>query len=162
MECTVVVNDCAAVAVTGGPISVRTRDTNIGPKNFSVNYGHLAAGLPRLLTDRELDWIETLVSIFAIDLACPRGSGDLDWARSIVGYLPVRDPAFWNAQAPRLQSIFSDFTFDRLELHFERSVDPEPPPRQRRHPFVDHDSVSLISGGVDSFVGALELLATCP
>jgi 7-cyano-7-deazaguanine synthase in queuosine biosynthesis len=158
MTHTVVVNDCSAVAVTGGPISIRTRDTEVGGRNFVLNFSDLAAGLARQLSERELDWIETLGNIFAIDLACVRGRGDVGWPRSITAHLPVRDPEYWNGVATRLENIFSDFTFDRLELHFELDSTPDLAPRQRRRPFPQHDCVSLLSGGVDSFVGTLRLV----
>jgi 7-cyano-7-deazaguanine synthase in queuosine biosynthesis len=155
---TVVVNDCAPTAATGGPISIRTRETPHGARNFLLNYSNLAAGLPRQLSHRELDWIDTIGNLFALDLACGRGQGDVDWARSIVAHVPVRDPTYWRGVAPRIQAIFSDFTADRLELNFEADQTPASPPRQRRSPFPDHDCVSLLSGGVDSFVGTASLL----
>lgn len=157
---TVVVNDCEAVAVVGGPVAVRTRDTAVGTRNFQFNYSHLAEGLPRQLTEREMDWIETLGSIFALDLACPRGGGDMAWARNIEAHLPVRDPDYWNANKSRIQALFADLTEDRLELHFHEDEEPADAPRQRRRPFPEHDCVSLLSGGVDSFVGTADLLSS--
>ncbi len=156
--CVVVVNDCAAVASIGGPISVRTRLTAYGERNFLLNFGHVAAGLPRQLNDREMDWIETAGHLFAVDLACPRGAGDLAWARDIEAHLPVRDPDFWNGIATRLQDLFGEFTSDRLRLHFVADVNPVGAPRQHSTPFSSHDCVALVSGGVDSFVGAAQLL----
>ena len=153
----VVVNDCAAPAVTGGPISVRTRSTNYGQQNFVANYAPLAAGLARQLGPRELDWIETLLHLYAIDLACERGDGDLQWGRSITAYVPVRDPDYWSTQASTIESIFGDFTYDQLRLYFEPDPEPSPPPRQSSDAFPSFDCVALVSGGVDSFVGAAKL-----
>jgi hypothetical protein len=156
---TVVVNDCAAVAVVGGPISVRTRTTQHGERNFLLNFGHATAGLPRQLSDRELDWLEVAGYLLAVDMACARGDGDLAWSRDITAHLPVRDPVFWQTHATTLQEIFGDFTSDRLQLRFETDPQPNPAPRQRRRPFPDHDCIALVSGGVDSFVGAVGLVA---
>jgi len=159
MSCVVVVNDCAAVPVTGGPVAVRTRKTSYGERNFQLNFGHVAEGLPRQFTDREMDWLETIAHLFAVDLACQRGEGDVAWARDIEAYLPVRDPEYWNGITTAIEGIFSDFTFDRLRLHFVQEADPIAPPRQRTQAFHDHDCVALLSGGVDSYVGAARLLA---
>jgi len=156
---TVVVNDCTAVPVVGGPISVRTRQTSYGERNFLLNFDHVTAGLPRQLNARELDWLETAGHLFAIDMACKRGEGDLAWARDITAYVPVRDPDYWNERSSALQAIFGDFTSDRLRLRFEREAEPLPAPRQRADPFPAHDCVALVSGGVDSFVGAAGLLS---
>lgn len=156
---TVVVNDCAAVAVVGGPISVRTRATQHGQRNFLLNFDHTTAGLPRPLTEREMDWLEIAGHLLAVDMACARGDGDLAWARDITAHLPVRDPGYWSTLAPAIQEIFGDFTSDRLQLRFETEPQPNPLPRQRTQPFPDHDCVALLSGGVDSFVGAAGLIS---
>jgi len=155
----VVVNDCAGVDVIGGPLAIRTRDTPYGNQNFILNYAHLARGLPRQLSDRELDWIETIGNVFAVDLACRRAGGDLAWPREIEAYLPVRDPSYWSGVRHRLERIFRDFTSDRLRLTFVADVAPAPAPRQHVSPFPEHDSVALFSGGVDSFVGTAALIA---
>lgn len=153
----VIVDDCGEVAVKGGPLSIRTRPTDYGQKNFVLGYDKLAAGLSRTLSDRELDWIETAGNIFAVDLACEREGGDLGWKRSIDAHLPVRDPSYWNATAKRLEHIISDFTADRINLTFWPADDPPPAPRQQTQPFAGHDCVALLSGGVDSFVGGARL-----
>lgn len=155
---TVVVNDCTSVATVGGPISIRSRNTAHGQRNFSLNFRHVTAGLPRQLNDREMDLAETAGHIFAIDLACSRGRGDVAWARSIEAHLPVREPDFWNAAAPRLEATFGDFTQDRLRLQFHPEAQPADAPRQRASAFSPFDAVALISGGVDSFVGGLVLV----
>lgn len=154
----VVVNDCAAIAVTGGPVHVRSQTTAHGLQNFVLGFDHVAAGLSRQLTNRELDWIETAGHVFAVDLACRREDGDLNWMRSIDAHLPVRDPHYWATQAKRISDVISDFTGDRFTVTFHPATDPNPPPRQHRKSFAPHDRVALLSGGVDSFVGAARLL----
>lgn len=157
-EYTVVVNDCAGVAAVGGPTSIRTRDTAHGPKNFVFNIGYVTAGLPRQLNDREMDLAEISGSIFAIDLACARGHGDVGWGRAIEAHIPARDPDYWSQMTPRLEALFADFTQDRLDLTFHQDPQPSPAPRQRSAPFQPFDCVALISGGVDSYAGGLVLL----
>lgn len=157
-EYTVVVNDCAAVAAVGGPTSIRTRDTVHGPKNFVLNLGYVTAGLPRQLNDREMDLAEIAGSLFAIDNACARGHGDVEWGRAIEAHIPVRDPDYWTHLAPRLEAVFADFTQDRLDLTFHPDPQPNSAPRQRSSPFRPFDCVALISGGVDSYAGSLVLL----
>lgn len=155
-EFTVVGNDCAAPGVRG-VIHVRTRTTDWGEKNFTLRFNELAAGLPRQLSERELDWIEILGFLFAVDLSCVRGPGDLEWARGIELWLPVRDPDYWSQHAVALQEIFGFLTADQVTIRFEQTDDPEDAPRQSQEPFVDHNGVALVSGGIDSFVGAAEL-----
>lgn len=153
----VVVNDCAAPGVRG-LIDVRSRDTEYGQRNFSLRFDELTEGLPTQLDARAMDWLETLGHLFAIDMACERGAGDIEWTRSIRAWLPVRNPNFWEQQRPAIEGIWTDLTGDELQLSFEHDDAPDDPPRQSRMPFPDHDCVALLSGGQDSFVGALDLL----
>lgn len=155
-EFTVVINECEQPGLPN-VLGVRTRTTANGQKNITFSFDKLAAGLPSVLTERQLDWLDVLAAIFAIDNACDRGQGDTDWSRDITAFVPVRDPAFWQAHATEIQELFSDLTFDRLRLHFRTETDPAGPPRQGdEHP--DCDCVALLSGGVDSFTGTLALL----
>ncbi|HUA74318.1 MAG TPA: 7-cyano-7-deazaguanine synthase [Solirubrobacteraceae bacterium] len=153
----VVVNDCAAPAERG-ILALRSRDTDYGKRNFSLRLEELAEGLPGRLDGRALDWLEILGHLFAVDLACERGYGDVDWTRRIKAWLPVRTPDYWEQLRPTIEGIWSDLTGDQLELRFEQDDQPADPPRQGRQPFPGHDCVALLSGGQDSFVGALQLL----
>jgi 7-cyano-7-deazaguanine synthase in queuosine biosynthesis len=105
-----------------------------------------------------MDWLEILGSLFAVDMACERGQGDVKWARQIDAYVPVRDPDYWEAFRTQFEAIWSDLTQDDLTIHFKAEAAPSSPPRQSKNPFVAHDGVALLSGGQDSFVGALALL----
>ena len=100
----VVVNDCATPAQPA-ILQIRSHDTPHGQRNFTLRIDDLAAGLPAQLDDRQLDWIELLGHLFAIDMACERGFGDVDWSRSIQAWVPVRDPAFWAAFVIRAGSL---------------------------------------------------------
>lgn len=152
-----VINDCATPAVPA-ILQIRSRDTDHGRRNFTLRIDDLVAGLPAMLDDRQLDWLEILGHLFAVDMACERGFGDVDWSRSIQAWLPVRDPAFWALHRPAIEGIWTDLTGDELRLHFELEAKPVGPPRMGKMPFGDHDCVALVSGGQDSFAGALDLL----
>jgi 7-cyano-7-deazaguanine synthase in queuosine biosynthesis len=153
----VVVNDCATPGVPAIR-QIRSRDTAHGQRNFTLRIDELVAGLPAQLDARQQDWIELLGHLFAIDMACERGHGDVDWSRSIQAWVPVRDPGYWEAYRVELEGIWTDLTDDELRLHFETETAPVPPPRQSRNPFPAHDCIALVSGGQDSFAGVLDLL----
>jgi len=156
-EFAVVVNDCAAPSLPG-LVQLRSQNTEFGTHNFSLRIDELAAGLPRQLLDRELDWLEVLGHLFAVDIACQRGAGDVDWNRAVRAWLPVREPECWAGRRAAIESIWTDLTGDELELHFEQAVGAPEPPRMARAKFPDHDGVALLSGGQDSFTGVLQLL----
>ncbi len=153
----VVVNDCATPG-HHAVLHVRSRDTDFGQRNFTLGIDDLAAGLPGQLDGRQQDWIEVLGHLFAVDVACERGQGDVDWGRSIHAWIPVRDPAFWEQHRAAIEGIWTDLTDDELRLHFVLEELPAPAPRMGRTAFGDHDCVALVSGGQDSFAGTLDLL----
>lgn len=154
----VVVNDSAAPPHVGLR-QIRTRATDFGPRTVQFEIDRLAQGLPRQLTATELDFVEVLAALFAIDISCARGDAE-DWAREIHAWIPVRDPDRWNALADRLARCFGAFTLDRIQLSFVLDAAPADPPRQGVTPHPAGDCVALLSGGVDSFVGAAELLSS--
>jgi len=158
---TVVVNDCETPALHNVR-HVRSRNTDYGEANYHVVFDRLVNGLPDRLTARQMDWLETLTAIFAADMICDRGEGDLDWDRSIDLFLPARDPDFSASLASQLQDVFGSLTDDRLVLHFVPENDPTEPPRTRSNAFPSARAVALLSGGMDSFVGALSLVNDSP
>jgi 7-cyano-7-deazaguanine synthase in queuosine biosynthesis len=72
--------------------------------------------------------------------------------------VPVSDPARWEPFRVRLEQAFGRLTYDRLELHFHPRKTQVAAPRQRRQAFEEVEMVVLLSGGLDSFVGAVQLL----
>jgi 7-cyano-7-deazaguanine synthase in queuosine biosynthesis len=158
---TVVINDCATPPLHSIR-HVRSRNTDHGEENYHVVFDQLVSGLPERLTARQQDWLETLAAIFAADMACDRGEGDLDWGRSIDLFVPVRDPEFSQSLASRLQDVFGSLTDDRLALHFVQETQPREAPRTRVIQFPAARGVALLSGGMDSFVGGLQLAHETP
>lgn len=152
----VVVNDCAAPALVG-LTHVRTRQTPYGSRTFEFDYERLVQGLPSVLTEVQQDWADVLTFIYAIDLACERGN-DVDWQRDIRAWFPVRNPSFWRPIAPEIARVFGSLTYDHIEIEFVQDSAPLPTPRQSRTPLPAASGVALLSGGVDSFVGAASLL----
>ncbi len=157
-EVHVVIDDCTTVSASDVR-AVRTRDTGNGRANWRFNPDRIAVGLKDRLDDRQMDWLEIHSAIFAADRAAGRDAG-LDWNRSIELHVPVRDPDHWKPFTAAFEDIFASLTYDHLGLHFYAGQGFADPPRQRQQPFPDSDCIALLSGGMDSFVGALELLDT--
>lgn len=152
----VIVNECAEIAHPN-PMGVNFRSTANTEQNFRFLPERITVGLGRELTETEMDWLELIVSIYAADLACPRGGGDLDWGRDIELHVPLRHPSVLAPHRVAMQEIFADLTGDRLTLHLHPADDPEQIPKYGKE-WTQFDGVALFSGGVDSFVGAARLL----
>jgi 7-cyano-7-deazaguanine synthase in queuosine biosynthesis len=102
-------------------------------------------------------------TITAADTRISRATDAQDgWTREIDLYLPVQDPTSWNALAPLLERTLKFLTGDHWRILFrereeEYSILIRRPGALVRPPFT---SVCLFSGGLDSFIGAIDLLAT--
>ena len=83
------------------------------------------------------------------------------WTREIDLYVPVSEPDLWTKATRRLENLLRFLTGDRWRLIFrhrpERMSSMVRPTLRRGLPEVDE--VSLLSGGLDSFIGAIDLLA---
>lgn len=103
------------------------------------------------------DFLSFALAVITADLAVHRSASPDGWTRRIDLAVAVKDPAFWNTQAPRLVALLRHLTTDIWTVRFlPGGVTPDP---HRRHIYPPEDCVSLFSGGLDSFIGALDLAA---
>ncbi|MES2359504.1 MAG: Qat anti-phage system QueC-like protein QatC [Gemmatimonadota bacterium] len=109
-----------------------------------------------------VDFFRFAVTAYSADLLVPHRTAFDRWSRHIVLYLPVADRRRWEGASAALGELLDFLSGDRWELKFrERCV--SPPPRRRRmqnRPTpITADTVSLLSGGLDSAIGGADLLA---
>ena len=111
---------------------------------------------------RALDFLSLALAVMAADLAGHRGMSPDGWTRDFDLVIAVGEPAFWNNQVPTLQRLLQFLTTDRWRLVFVPGAKYQKLPAKVVRP--NHDSVVLLSGGLDSFIGALELVGhgRCP
>ena len=128
--------------------------------------GRVAAKIPRDLrragvfpSARAWDFLALAMSVAAADTACLRSETSDGWTRSIQLEVAVTDPDLWNTHATKLNAALKFLTGDIWELTF--IPDGMSPPRPRRHISrrLDGDSACLLSGGVDSLVGAIDAVS---
>jgi hypothetical protein len=109
-----------------------------------------------------LDLLILAAHVYAADTRISRRSESQDnWTREMRIVVPVRDPGIWNRARPTLRDMLNFLTGDRWIIDFrdrpkkfERAVAAKP------RTLVDppFDCVSLFSGGLDSLIGAIDLL----
>jgi hypothetical protein len=109
-----------------------------------------------------VDLMILAATVTAADTRISRATESQDsWTREIDLYVPVQDPSAWAAAMPLVKRALDFLTGDRWEVFVRerheryrqlvtRPGDLVPPP---------HTSVCLFSGGLDSFTGAIDLLA---
>jgi len=103
------------------------------------------------------DMLSLALSVVAADFAGHRDKSPDGWAREFELEVAVTDPAFWNSQAQTVEAALAFLTTDRWQVRFVAGgLLPEPP----RDPILpEEDCVVLLSGGLDSLVGAIDLVA---
>ena len=149
------------------PNSVTTQIRFIdGERRFGYGIGQ---AIDRL-TDRGIIPSETAVDLMllaatvtAADTRISRATKSQDsWTREITLHIPVQNPGLWSRAAPLIVRTLNYLTGDRWGVYFrdrhEQYESLVTRPRQLvQAPF---DSVCLFSGGLDSFTGAIDLLAS--
>ena len=112
----------------------------------------------RFLCDqRAWDLLSIALSVVTADLAVSRRHSPDGWTREIVLHIAVGDPALWNHHADDLGATLRFLTTDRWFLNFHPGGALANVPNQPDFP--SEDSVVLLSGGLDSLVGAIDIAA---
>jgi hypothetical protein len=125
--------------------------------------GALAAlkGLGVFPTEVGLDLLVLAAHVHAADTRISRAEQSQDsWTREIRLVIPVSDPARWTAATNTLKRALDFLTGDRWDVGFRprprRFTRIATPPATLLSPAFD--VVSLFSGGLDSLIGAIDLL----
>lgn len=104
---------------------------------------------------RAWDFLSISLAVIASDESCTRALSPDGWTRQINLTVAVIDPSFWASVAEELQRALSFVTGDIWKLDFiDGGYLPKPPKTATKK---NEDVVCLLSGGMDSLVGAIDL-----
>jgi len=122
---------------------------------------------PSRFTDEALDLLYISLMVFYMDRTVRRDIQDDAWTRNIEMYIPVKAYNKWEACKATLKSALDFLTGDHWTIHFREYVpltENEVMYRQGRYHFrnsirsIDTDTFCMLSGGLDSFIGAINLI----
>lgn len=114
-------------------------------------------------TDRAIDLVILAALVFAGDTRISRSKNAQDgWTREVDLYIPVSQQDVWNGNRNRIESLLQFMTGDRWHLFFREQKCQRVKENYRTDLFVKAQlsDVSLLSGGLDSLIGAIDLMAT--
>lgn len=96
------------------------------------------------------------MSVYTADLRIERSFAADRWTRQITIHQPVAEPAKWEETQPVLEKMLGFLTGDDWTLNFRHreTINHPAPERKEELPSI----VTLFSGGLDSFVGTIDLL----
>ena len=125
--------------------------------------GSAGSGIPDKVRQRRLkpdtrawDLLSLALAVVAADTGVRRDDSPDGWTRQIDLSVAVADPAFWTSQTALVNEQLRFLTTDLWNVEFiDGGLSPSPSPRTAS---PDEDCVSLLSGGLDSLVGALDLV----
>lgn len=126
--------------------------TDRGSAGAAARYDILRAKLEA--APRAWDFLSLALSVVTADLAGLRERSPDGWTREFDLSVAVSEPAFWTTQAAALQNALAFLTTDRWQLRFLEGGTLPTPPRDSLRP--DEDCVVLLSGGLDSLIGAID------
>ena len=107
---------------------------------------------------RAWDFLSLALSAIAADLAGQRNQSPDGWTREFEVDISVVDPDFWNGQQKLVENLLAFLTTDRWRIRFVGGgISPVPDGEVVR---PDEDCIVLLSGGLDSFIGAIDLVAS--
>lgn len=105
------------------------------------------------------DLLHAAVSAYTADLRVPRKSAFDGWTRDFALYLAVQNLAGWEEGAKILEKILAFLTGDRWKVNVRHLPNSYKPPLAQKQPTTHQlktNNVCLFSGGLDSFIGAVD------
>lgn len=153
-----------------------SRHININdPKSFQYTFWNPHSGIgkkqmyvtPQPFTDEALDLLYISLMVFCADRSISRDIQVDTWTRNFELYIPVKAHEKWERCKSILINALTFLTGDHWTIHFRERVDlteDEDKNRKGRWHFrhsikkIDSDVLCMLSGGLDSFIGAINLL----
>lgn len=111
--------------------------------------------------ERAIDLILLAALVNAGDTRVSRPINAQDgWTREIDLYLPVSAPRVWNDERQNIEALLKFLTGDRWRVFFRARTDRTAAlaVQPKCSAIIDMTEVSLLSGGLDSLIGAIDLL----
>ena len=112
-----------------------------------------------------MDLLIIACTMYGADTRIDRSQvADDSWTREIDLFIPVSNVDIWNNEKESLKQIFRFLTGDIWDIVFrERTnlnmISPNSKLKKYKMPYIT-DTVCLFSGGMDSFIGAINLLSS--
>jgi len=137
---------------------------------LDIDFTSLLSSIPQP-APLALDLLFIAACVYGVDKAVPREKevfSEDKWKRHLDLIIPVGDPGAWGSISDNLSECLSFLTGDAWSFKFEtanRSLVQRRRYRRRRfrrQARLEGEAVSLFSGGLDSFIGAVDSLAEQP
>ena len=132
------------------------------PEEHFNNVGYVGLSIIRELRNSKIcpstlafDFLIIAYAVVAADKAILRKTSSDGWTREIELTVFVHEQDKWQAEKKKLEEMLRFLTGDFWTITFNKIIKSIVPVKQ--YPLHDNDCISLLSGGMDSLVGAIDL-----
>jgi len=149
-----------ADVIMAGDIHVATLNTETASSVSDYRFFQQLSQYGLIPPELAVDLYILAVGCYIADQRIPRKLyGEDSWSRRIDLFVPVSNPDLWVQQTERISTLLNFLSGDYWAVHF-RGRDSLPPFHFRGQPnsIPNTNCVSLFSGGLDSFIGAINFL----
>ena len=158
-------DDNASIKLVQADSTVYEIDFLDGKRRMGFGIGQALDQLASLglrTPERAIDLVLLAALVNAGDTRVSRSINAQDgWTREIDLYVPVSAPNAWNDERQRIEALLKFLTGDRWRVFFRARTDRTAALAVQPKRLADGGltEVSLLSGGLDSLIGAIDLLA---
>lgn len=133
-------------------------------ESFSYTFWNNRNKLPYWYSLQSLDLLYISMAVFAADRLCLRDNAMDSWSRDFTIFMPVLECDLWLNAKPVLEEMLGFLSGDNWSFVFRERNESKNEKEQFRkwtkskRPVKDYDQLCMFSGGLDSFIGAINLL----
>lgn len=145
-----------------GTGTINIVDTSGGSSTLNIDLETLLP-FANLVSKEVFDFFTLSASVYGIDRFVARKQNSVDgWSRELKVAFPVHNPTKWNACKEELNKLLSFLTGDYWNVEFRKETFDVPKTSLDKEYSVPFAQVNLLSGGLDSLIGALDFLKQNP
>lgn len=134
------------------------------PDSFSYTFWHNRNKLPHWYSKQALDLLYISMAVFAADRLSLRDNAIDGWSREFTLFIPVLEYGLWEKAKPVLEEMLCFLSGDYWTFNFRGRTESDNEKEQldkwtkSKKPIKDYDQLCMFSGGLDSFIGAINQL----
>lgn len=145
-----------------GTGAINIGDTSGGSSTLNIDLETLLP-FANLVSKEVIDFFIISAAVYGIDRFVERKRNSVDgWSRELKVSFPVHNPSKWNACKTNLNSLLSFLTGDYWDVEFRKEIFEMPKVPLDKKYSDSYEQVNLLSGGLDSLIGALDFLKQNP
>lgn len=148
--------------LSSGLAAITIKDSQGGEAIINIDFKRVSA-FARLVNKEVLDFFFMTAAVYGIDRFVKRKNNSIDgWSRELSVTFPVHNTSKWVNVKTELEQLLSFLTGDYWKIKFYKTQFNFPNKDLENEFSKTFSHVNLLSGGLDSLIGALDFLKSKP